>query len=414
MMDPRIDILGLSFADLEGKVATLLPGGRGLAGKVYARAFEYGRLDLEGLGLSERNRRSWEEHFRVGLLGAGRRESEEGDFGPTEKAVLILEDGAEIECVLIPMPVRQKSGSSRRAEGRPRSTLCVSSQAGCSMGCAFCETGRGGLRRNLRAAEIVSQLITTRTLFGWDPANIVYMGMGEPLDNIEGLLGSLAVLTDARGSAFSWERLTVCTCGKAEGLAALREAAGTRLNLSLSLNAGDDATRNRIMPINRSTDLGCLTAALRDWPRRRNFVLALNWCLLPGINDRPEDAREAAAFARSVGRTVFNLIPYNPGRKPIAPAPTEEEIDRFEALLVGEGCLVKRRARKGGRIMAACGQLGGPGAAGVASGTAMAEGETARVAGAANETAVAAGAASGAAGATDAAGPLTGTEIGNL
>ncbi|HUX40346.1 MAG TPA: radical SAM protein [Rectinemataceae bacterium] len=351
-MNPPVDLLGLAFADLETEAAARLPGGRGIAGKVYARAFESGRLDLDGLGLTERNRRAWEENFGVGLLTAGRRASEEGEFGPTEKTVLVLADGEEVECVLIPMPPKP--------DGKPRSTLCVSSQVGCRMGCAFCETGRGGLARNLGAAEIVSQLVTTKTLFGWNPGNIVFMGMGEPLDNPGGLLGALAVLTDSRGLAFSWDRITVCTSGKIEGLEALREASSPRLNLSLSLNGADDVTRNRIMPINRSAGIDALATALAGWPRRRNFVLALNWCLLPGINDRPEDARRAADFAKRVGRSVFNLIPYNPGRKPIAPAPTEEEVEDFAALLEAAGCIVKRRAKKGGRIMAACGQLGGP------------------------------------------------------
>ncbi|HUX37688.1 MAG TPA: 23S rRNA (adenine(2503)-C(2))-methyltransferase RlmN [Rectinemataceae bacterium] len=356
-MDGRHDILGLDFAELTRLAEELLPGGRGVAGEVYSRAFSSGRLELEGLGLSERNRRAWEEHFFVGLLSAGPREFEEGEFGDTEKAVLLLADGTSIECVLIPMPTR--TAGAGLPEGRPKSTLCVSSQVGCRMGCAFCETGRQGLSRNLSAAEIVSQLVTTKALFGWNPGNIVFMGMGEPLDNLDGLKGALAVLTDRRGPAFSWERITVCTSGSAEGLAALRSVGHPRLNLSLSLNAGDDPTRSRIMPVNRKTDLGALATALVAWPRRRNFVLALNYCLLPGINDGADDARGAAEFSQRVGRSIVNLIPYNPGSHPIAPAPSEEEVERFRGLLEAEGCIVKRRAGKGGGIMAACGQLGG-------------------------------------------------------
>ncbi len=113
------------------------------------------------------------------------------------------------------------------------------------------------------------------------------------------------------------------------------------------------------MPANRKTDLEALAGALAAWPRRRNFVLALNYCLLPGINDRAEDARAVAAFSRRVGRSLVNLIPYNPGSHPIAPAPSEEEVERFRGFLEAEACLVKRRAGKGGGIMAACGQLGG-------------------------------------------------------
>lgn len=359
-MDFPVDILGLDFENFSRQAADRIPGGRGVAGRIYSRAFSAGRVEVGDLGLAERNRRAWEEAFTVGLLSPRRRVSEEGEFGATEKVVLGLADGQEVECVLIPMPARPRAepdGTTHK-----RSTLCVSSQVGCRQGCAFCETGRVGLARNLSAAEIVSQLVTTRLLFGWEPNNVVFMGMGEPLDNLEGLRGALAVLTERRGLAFAWERLTVCTSGDAVGLAELRGFVNPRLNLSLSLNAADDVTRNRIMPSNRRSDLAALADALRDWPRRRNFVLALNWCLLPGINDRREDARAAARYARELGRAIVNLIPYNPGSRPIAPAPSEDELERFEAWLEEEGCLVKRRARKGSGIMAACGQLGGPAA----------------------------------------------------
>lgn len=350
-MQEALDLLGLSYARLAELLPTLLPGGRGVAAKVYSRAFSTGRLELEGLGLAEANRRAWETSFRVGLLRPGRRISEEGEFGPTEKAVLLLEDGAEIECVLIPMPPR--------ADGSPRSTLCLSSQVGCRQACAFCETGRGGLLRDLSPAEVVAQYVTTRVLFGWEPNNLVFMGMGEPLDNLPGLLGALSVLTDPRGPGFSWERITVCSSGLTEGLAALRSFANPRLNLSLSLNAGDDETRSRLMPANRRAGLAALATVLRDRPRRKNFVLALNWCLLPGINDSREDAARAAAFSREVGRSIINLIPYNPGSRPLTRAPSEEEVERFAAWLEEEGCHVKRRAGKGRAIMAACGQLSG-------------------------------------------------------
>jgi 23S rRNA (adenine2503-C2)-methyltransferase len=350
-VDDRIDILGLDSAELAERAAALLPGAVGIAGKLYARAFARGELEPEAFGATARNAAAWRRSFRVGLLPVRRLVEEEGEFGPTAKAVLGLEDGSEIECVRIPMPPK--------ADGKERSSICVSSQVGCRMGCAFCETGRAGLLRNLSAAEIVSQIVSARIHLGWDPGNVVFMGMGEPLDNLEELLRSLRILTDQRGLGLSWERLTVCTSGLAEGIASLRERGHPRLNLSLSLNAADDETRSSLMPATRRSDLSSLAAALRSYPRRPNFVLSLNWCLLPGINDRREDARRAAAFAASVGRSLVNLIPYNPGSRPLTRAPTEAEVERFRAWLEEEGCLVKRRAAKGEGIMAACGQLGG-------------------------------------------------------
>ncbi len=352
------DVLGLSFAGFEAQVASL-PSGRGVAGRVYARAFERGRLDLEGLGLADRSVAAYEGAFGVKLLDVRRCVEEEGEFGATVKAVMACGDGAEVECVLIPMPPRP--------DGRKRATICLSSQVGCRMACSFCETGHGGLVRDLDAAEIVAQLVTARVLLGWEPGNVVFMGMGEPLDNLENLLAALKVLTERRGLGFSWERITVCTSGIVSGIATLRERGHRRLNLSLSLNAADDETRSRLMPVNGRSGLAALAAALAVYPGRRNFVLALNWCLLPGINDGPADARAAAAFASALGRglpgsegrarAMFNLIPYNPGSRPLARAPTDAEVSAFAALLEAEGCQVRTRSRKGSHIMAACGQL---------------------------------------------------------
>jgi len=347
------DVLALGFADFEARARALLPSGWGLAGAIYSEVFSRGVLAPEGRGLSEASTRAWRGAFRVGLLEVKRTVEEEGEFGPTIKALLACGDGSEIEVVLIPMPSRANKEGSRRA------TLCLSSQVGCRMGCAFCETGRGGLSRNLGAAEIVSQLVTVRALLGWDFGNLVFMGMGEPLDNLEEVATALRIITDPRGLGFGWERITVCTSGDSRGIARLRELGHPRLNLSLSLNAADDETRSALMPANRRSNLASLAAALAAYPRRRNFAFALNWCLIPGRNDSREDARGAAAFARSLGRALVNLIPYNPGSAPLARAPTAEELDRFAAWLEAEGCLVKRRATKGGAIMAGCGQLGG-------------------------------------------------------
>jgi 23S rRNA (adenine2503-C2)-methyltransferase len=331
--------------------ARLLPRGAGIAAQVYARAFATGRLEPEAFGLSAGGVAGWKDRFRIGLLEVLEVVEEEGEFGPTAKAVLGCADGSRVECVRIPMPPR--------ADGSSRETICVSSQVGCRMGCAFCETGRAGLSRNLDAAEIVAQVVTTRVRLGWKPGNVVFMGMGEPLDNLDNVIPALSVLTDGRGLAYSWERLTLCTSGDAERIGALRELGHPRLNLSLSLNAADDATRSAIMPANRRSGLEALAAALLAYPRRRNFVIVLNWCLLPGINDTREDAVRAAAFARRLGRAIVNLIPYNPGSSPIARSPTEEELASFAAWLGEEGCPVRRRAAKGLHIMAACGQLGG-------------------------------------------------------
>jgi 23S rRNA (adenine2503-C2)-methyltransferase len=226
------------------------------------------------------------------------------------------------------------------------------------MGCTFCETGRKGLARNLTAAEIVAEVVTARTLLGWDCRNLVFMGMGEPLDNFLEVAQAVAVLADHRGFAYAAERITVCTCGPAGGVTRLAELGLGRLNLSISLNAGEDEARDRLMPVNRGYGLSALAAELRSFPRRRNFVLGVNYCLIPGHNDSQNDAWRAATWCRGLSRTLLNLIPYNPGTRPLSRAPTPEETARFAGWLEQGGMHVRCRAAKGSSIMAGCGQLG--------------------------------------------------------
>ena len=346
-VEERIDILGLDSAALAEAASRLLGSGAGVAPKIFERAFEAGAFRVEDLGLSAASVRAWREHFELKLLEVDQVVSDEGG---TAKAVLGLEGGGSVECVRIPMP----GGDGEK------STLCVSSQLGCRMGCAFCETGRAGLLRNLSAAEIVAQVLTTRTKLGWDCHNLVFMGMGECLDNLGEVAQALRVLGDNRGLGFAQERMTLCTSGPAGAIEELHKLGLKRLGLSISLNAGSDEKRSALMPVNRGNGLDSLASSLASYPMRRNFALGVNWCLIPGVNDSREDAAEAAAFCAKVGRCIVNLIPYNPGRAQIGRAPSVAEVERFAALLTEYGCAVKKRETKGGSIMAGCGQLGGP------------------------------------------------------
>ncbi|HEY2735445.1 MAG TPA: radical SAM protein, partial [Polyangiales bacterium] len=253
-------------------------------------------------------------------------------------------DGLECECVLLPM-------------GRERSTLCVSSQVGCKMGCRFCETARMGLLRHMTTAEIVSQLLVARHVLSWEFRNVVFMGMGEALDN-PNMIQTLRVLTDGSGLSLSQERITVCTVGRVDSIEQLRALGLRRLNLSVSLNAANDTLRSELMPVNRTTPLAQLQAALANYRPRNNFVLGVNYCLMPGKNDGHEHAREVAEFCRPLGRIMLNVIPYNPGSVPITRAPSEAEIETFIECLRAEGLPVRRRITKGRTVMAACGQLG--------------------------------------------------------
>jgi 23S rRNA (adenine2503-C2)-methyltransferase len=339
------DICGLTCLELQTHARARLPAGHGVARTLWKQVMQRGVFEPEALGLREETARAWREHFRLELPRVVRTASEETEVGTTAKAVLSTHDGLEYECVLLPM-------------GHGRSTLCVSSQVGCKMGCTFCETGRMGLLRSLSAAEIVAQILVARHVLGWPVRNVVFMGMGEALDNFDALAQVLRVMTDQSGMSFSQERLTVCTVGRVDGIERLKALGMKRLNLSISLNAANDALRSELMPVNRSVPLSRLQEALLGYKPRANFVLGVNYCLLPGKNDAPEHAREVAEFCRPIERVMVNVIPYNPGTAPLTRMPTEDEIDRFIGLLRDQGLPVRRRITKGRSVMAACGQLG--------------------------------------------------------
>jgi 23S rRNA (adenine2503-C2)-methyltransferase len=333
------------FLDVRGDTK-----GSGMASELYTRFFRQGRWDTVASGLTAASAELWSQVCSAASpLAVGRVERDEGDGPTAQKALFRLADGHGIETVLVPM----------NSPGGDRGTLCLSSQAGCAMACAFCETGRTGLLRNLTTAEIVAQVFEARFTLGWEFTSLVFMGMGEPLHNFEAVVGALRVLTDPRGLAFAQERITVCTVGLVDGIERLAALGFKRMGLSLSLNAGHQGLRERLMPAGMVNDLSSLHRTLAAYPQRKNFVLALNYCLMPGVNDGADDADGVAAFAQNLGRTVVNVIPYNPGTKPLCPAPTGDQIDGFLALLRDRGLDARLRGTKGRSIMAACGQLGG-------------------------------------------------------
>jgi 23S rRNA (adenine2503-C2)-methyltransferase len=339
-----IEIAALTRDQLQAAARERLAFGHGVALAVYKDALRYGRYQPERHGLAQRGVSAWREAFAFSLPSVARTVEEHAETGRTAKAVLRYADGLEAECVLLPM-------------GRGRSTLCVSSQIGCKMGCSFCETARMGLLRHMTAAEIVAQLLVARHVLGWEFRNVVFMGMGEALDN-PNLSAALAVLTDGSGLGMSQERITVCSVGNVEGIERLAQLGLKRLNLSISLNAANDLLRSELMPINRRVPLAALQAALLRYRPRPNFVLGVNYCLMPGLNASDEHAREVAAFCLPLGRVMVNVIPYNPGNVPLTRAPSDDEVVTFIERLRSHGLPVRRRITKGRSVMAACGQLG--------------------------------------------------------
>jgi len=348
-MDPSapIPIHGLTWTELKAEARERLERGHGRARDLYRQVTEEARFEPESVGLADRWAAGWRQRFSLELPEVVRTISEEGETGTTAKVVLRLHDGWEVECVLIPM-------------GRGRSTLCVSSQVGCKMGCTFCETAKMGLIRHLRADEIVAQVLTAKHVLGWPVRNVVFMGMGEALDNADALFQAIRVLNDPAGMAMGQERMTICTVGRVDGIERLAREGLKRINLSVSLNAPNDAARGRLMPVNRKYPLAELQRALAKYRPRRNFTLGVNVCLMPGLNDSREDAAAIAAFCEPIARVLVNVIPYNPGSDPLTRAPSGEEIDRFIGWLRDEGLPVRKRITKGRSVMAACGQLGNP------------------------------------------------------
>lgn len=268
----------------------------------------------------------------------------------TVRLLLRARDGALIESVLIPGPAR--------------TTLCISSQVGCARACTFCETGRLGLERQLSAGEIVDQVrIARRLAAGRDGAplrNLVFMGMGEPFDNLAQVARATRLLTDARAFNFAPSRVTVSTVGVADKLEAFFLSA--RAELAVSLNAPDDARRASIMPINARFSMGALKEALaKSLPPGKRVLF--EYVLFDGYNDAPEDADLLAAYVAGL-RCRVNVIPCNPGPDPALRPPAPERVDRFVARLSGHGVTTLVRRPRGRDVGGACGQLAGMGRAG--------------------------------------------------
>ena len=265
--------------------------------------------------------------------------------GMTHKFVVALEDGARVECV------------SMRTERRL--TFCLSSQVGCALKCAFCATGLMGLKRNLTAAEIVAQIVVMGDFHDWrdDRFNLVYMGMGEPLANVDAVLDSIRIVHDPHGLNLGARRITVSTSGVVPSLRRLAES-GLPVGLALSLHATRDDLRDELVPINKRWPLAELLAAAREYGRRSGRRVTLEYILLAGVNDGPDDATRLAAIARDLPSKI-NLIPYNPVPGLSWKRPAPEAVEAFERRLQPIAPAVTVRQTMGGEIWAACGQLGG-------------------------------------------------------
>lgn len=272
------------------------------------------------------------------LLPATEHHRQESSDG-TVKTLLRLFDGRLVECVSIPTSDRH--------------TVCVSSQVGCAVGCSFCASGRNGVERDLTAGEIAYQVLFHHRRR--PVTNVVFMGSGEPFFNYANLLACIAVLGDEAGLNLGRRRFTVSTSGVPERIRQLGRDE-PQVTLALSLHAADDATRSRLVPLNRRWPLADLLAAMDDYCREVNRRPTFEYVLLADANMEEGHARSLAALALRYGAHI-NLIPFNPVTESLHRRPTNDEIDRFAAVVGSHGGHFTIRGQRGADIDAACGQL---------------------------------------------------------
>ena len=260
----------------------------------------------------------------------------------TKKFLFELEDGNRIESVLIPE--------------RNHYTMCISSQVGCAMGCKFCLTARQGFIRNLRSSEIINQVIQIRQLLDQPDrlTNIVFMGMGEPLANFEAVKKAVNNIISPDTLNFSRRRVTLSTCGLAPEIE--RFGKDLPINLAVSLNAGDDKTRNMLMPINKKYPLKKLMETLKHFPLHKGRRITFEYILIRDINDRLSDATNLARLLKNI-RAKINLIPFNRYDGSPFEEPDEKRILAFQDELIRKNYTATIRKSKGADISAACGQL---------------------------------------------------------
>jgi len=306
------------------------------AKQIFKWLYQKGAVSFEEMtNLSKDFRNELAERARISNLEP---ETVEVAGDGTKKYLFVLEDGASIESVLIP------------EEGR--ATLCLSTQVGCAMGCRFCLTGTFKLQRNLSCSEIINQVCAIRK--SELVTNIVLMGMGEPLANLENVVRALTILISPDGFQLSNRRVTVSTSGLVPEMEMLGRA--VTVNLAVSLNATTDEQRDILMPVNRKYPLARLLEACRNFPLPNRRMITIEYVMIRGLNDSLEDAKRLVRLLRGIPVKV-NLIPFNEFEGCEYRGPKQESIDCFHRYLLDKNLTVITRSSRGADISAACGQL---------------------------------------------------------
>ncbi len=280
-----------------------------------------------------------ETHDLSGLIFA---EDYEGGRGDSHKFLFRTRDGRLLESVLISQQGRQ--------------TVCVSTQLGCKIGCIFCASGKGAFARNLTAGEIIEQIILIENKIKTPVTNVVYMGMGEPLDNFDATMKSLKILQAEWGLAMGGRRITVSTSGITPKIVEFVKINEGRVRLSISLHSSIEEKRSELVPINKKHTLKELIVALDKIHRELKRDITFEYTLIRDVNDSDEEARGVAQIANRL-RAKVNIIPYNPIREMEFRTPEKQRIEAFQYYLESQGVRVTVRQTAGREINAACGQL---------------------------------------------------------
>ena len=259
----------------------------------------------------------------------------------TEKFLFGMAGGGAIETVLIPE--------------KKRMTLCVSSQAGCRFGCAFCASGLNGFERNLRPSEIVNQYLAVSEIAKEKITNVVFMGVGEPLDNFDNVVKAVDIMRDESGINLGKRKIVISTCGISPAISRLA-ALGKGLRLSVSLHSADDGKRSRLMKVNRRYNTASLIKVLKEYTSKEGFPVTFEYILIKGFNVSEEDALKLGMFVRGVPYKL-NLIPYNYNPFFEWKTPSKREIESFAGVLRSRKIFYTLRRPRGNDISAACGML---------------------------------------------------------
>lgn len=336
---PPEAVCGLDLPECE-KVVTSLGFPRYRAAQLLSGIYQKNLRDWNQIpGLPQNFRDTLSEKYVLTVL---RSEEARGMNKGSQKFLFETRDRHFLESVLISQKDRQ--------------TVCVSTQLGCKVKCAFCASGKGPFLRNLTAGEIVEQVLEIARQTGRKITNVVFMGMGEPLDNFEATLKAVRILTEPWGFGLGARRVTVSTAGITPKILEFVKRVDGRVRLSVSLHSSQEEVRSELVPINRRYSLKDLTATLKKINRDLKREITFEYTLIGGVNDSEEEALGVAAIAKPL-RAKINIIPYNPVREYGHKPPAAAAVQRFCRLLEKQGLRVMLRQTAGQDIDAACGQL---------------------------------------------------------